>query len=244
MTERNDRCQAAETMATLVDRFYLLPRDAFTPQFERKLVADFADAVTIDRRETSAVERLGRALTNGQAYIGSLGSTVQAVRDRDAEALINMFAEDGTQMPTCEVGALIDQYSRGLQCINTLVTVRLPTAGLRALRARGEKLIAGSRLLEDFARQRLAWSTYLMAPVQEFERSGVALSLAEMGVPQSESGRIRQIASKMFQMGVVLSQRADRGEGGFDPRAGEEFEWFFKQMEEIVFEQSEPPAEN
>jgi hypothetical protein len=65
-----------------------------------------------------------------------------------------------------------------------------------------------------------------------------------MGVPQSESGRIRQIASKMFQMGVVLSQRADRGEGGFDPRAGEEFEWFFKQMEEIVFEQSEPPAEN
>jgi hypothetical protein len=248
MSQENDN-QVAASIAALAAKMYLIPHaDAFKPTFSGELVAQVADAVKTDNRESGEVERLRRALANIQLRAGELAEAAQQVRGRDDDQLITVFAEGRNEMPAYDGGALTEQYSRLLQCLNTLATGKLPRAYIRAVRGRGAKLVAGSRLLSEFARQRLAWSNFLLGPVQEFEGGGVALELIENGVPVSESGRLRRLAGQMFAAGSALTQQADDAErsGGsvtFEPHLGNQYDWLFSVLDKAISGQSEPAVE-
>jgi hypothetical protein len=219
---------------------YLMPHaDAFKPTFPTELIAALAGAAAADKHEAGEVVRFRRALANGQTHAGNLASVIQVMRDKDHDALIGLFAEGGTEMPAYAGGTLLEEYSRTLLCIEGLVAHRLPTANVRAVRARGQKLVAGSRVMDEYGRQRLVWSNYLMAPVQEFEGNGVELGLLENGLPVSQSGRVRQNAGKMFAAGLALVRRADEAERNgeavsFDSTLGSEWDWFFSKLEPLL----------
>ena len=228
----------------LAEGTYILPHaDGFRADLPPALLTDLVAAARKYDAAHNHFDKQTLAFGNLQAGASDRSDRLQAAATADVDTLVDLFTTTGKrpELPRYAGDALTMEYSRLLRAIADLGANRLPLATRRAVRAQGQRLIAGARILADVARQREVWTGMLLGPAIEFEGAAQLLT-RDNGAPITGTERLRKVAGEMLVAGIELTRRVDEAErgGGADPGfhqdAYERFDWFFRELQPLIQE--------